>query len=187
MVTNESSSPSTVAELLGLPVEDGIYAQVYLVGSEPSTPSRRRASTRARRVKLGHLDSFLEDARAGASDEAIAKAAGVTSAQVGRWRRERDVGRRRGRPNLAARATSVAVELLGHPFKPVVAHVRTSIIGGRFEPPQYVLRDGLEYELLVELVGVLACVGYDDSELARGLGIRPRDVAVARALGSREA
>lgn len=188
MEAAQQKSPETVAELLGLPVEEGLYAAVYSVGSEPATsrPARSRAP-RARRVVHATLDPFLAEARAGASDRAIATASGASVAQVGKWRRERDVARPRGRPTGPARATSLAVELMGHPFDPVLAEVRTSIVGGHFAPPQYVLRDGLDYEIFVKCVEALVLNGFREDQIALGLGVRHDDVLLALAMSTRAA
>ena len=183
----EQRESLTISELLDLPVEEGVYVETYAVGSEPSSAPRGSSGPRARRVDPRILDRFLPEARAGASDAAIAKSAGVKPDQVARWRRRNDVARTRGRPTRYARAASMAVELMGHPFEPVVAEVRTSILGGRFEPPQYILRDGLDYDLFVELIDALAAAGYRDDELAVGLGVREVDVAIARLLSTRAA
>lgn len=188
MEAAQQKSPETVAELLGLPVEEGLYAPMYSVGSERATsrPPRARAP-RARRVDRATLDPFLAEARAGASDGAIAKASRASVAQVGKWRREHDVVRPRGRPTGPARATSLAVELMGHPFDAVLAEVRTSIVGGRFEPPQYVLRDGIDYELFVQCIEALALHGFREDQIALGLGVRHQDILLALAVSTRAA
>lgn len=182
---DQPQQPATVAELLDLPVEEGLYVETYAVGSEPSRSGSVSPAPRAPRVNPKTLDAYLPAARAGASDAAIAKSAGVKPEQVARWRRLNEVARPRGRPTGVARATSMAVELMGHPFEPVVAEVRTSLLGGRFEPPLFLLRDGLDYDLFVRFVDVLALSGYGDDQVALGLGVRELDIAIARALATR--
>lgn len=179
---DDKKQPATLADLLDLPAEEGLYESRYVAGSEPASGGRAEQQRRTRRVPREKLDPYLAEVRAGASDEAVARAAGVAEAQVARWRRSQHVGRPRGRPTSVMRTTSLAVELLGHPFDPVIADVRSSPLGGRFEAPEYVLRDGLEYELLVQFVEVLALSGYTDGEIATGIGIRQHDVVIARKL-----
>lgn len=186
-MTHDAREPATLAEALDLPAEPGLYESRYEVGSEPVSRPRSSSSRRAARLPEEKLAPYLAEARAGASDAVIARATGATEAQVGRWRRNNNVTRPRGRPNVVARTTSLAVEVLGHPFDPVVAEVAGSRVGGRFEPPEYVLRDGLDYDLFVQLVEVLIISGFAEEEIARGLGVRPKDVVIARLLAGSSA
>lgn len=132
------------------------------------------------------LDEYLPAARAG--ERRGHREVGGREAPTGRVLASAERGRSTSRPADERCACGVdGGRAQGHPFEPVVAEVRTSLLGGRFEPPQFLLRDGVDYDLFVQFVGVLALSGYGDDEVALGLGVRELDVVIACALARRTA
>lgn len=176
----------SVGRALGL--DDREYPATYVPGSEPSSSARRKRSPwRAEPVDPRLLDPLAEHALAGVSDATLARVAHVTTQQVALWRRARGIHKRAGRPGRIQHATTMAVELFGEPFQPVVAQVAHSPVLGRFEPPEYVIRHGLDYAVFARFVRELNDAGHDANELAAGFGVRDLDIAMALALTRPEA
>ena len=184
-VSGEVGSGQTVGDLLGISIDDAQGVGFYDVGSEPVTTTRRvpPPSSKARRVKGRELEAYLAAARGGATDSEIARQAGVSLRRVRRWRQRNGIVRPRGRMPTEMRAVAAATELLSRPFEPVVSHVGDSPVQGRFEPPHYLLRAPLRYDLLCDLIAALRKAGFQPDEIARGIGLRLVDVEHAEALG----
>jgi hypothetical protein len=72
----------------------------------------------------------------------------------------------------------MAVEMFGRPPTPTVMST-ASPVSGAWTPPEYVLRVPLSYDDFAELVTALVNVGFPSEKIARGLGVRSRDVADA--------
>jgi hypothetical protein len=176
--------PRTVAELIGIEPESVVGIRDYTIGTEPTSRSPLRPDRRSKRLARGHLDAFVRDAEAGASDAEIARAAGCSVAQVRRWRLRKGVHHASGRPTVRALTNSLAVVLFGNPFEPVVTHVKSEL-GGLWQPPEYVRREPLDYAAFVEAVTTLITAGFTATKLVRALGVCDRDIDHAIKIGTR--
>ena len=177
-----NSDAGTLRGALGI-VADSPNPLPYYIGSEP-------AACRATRQKPGpyvpataadaRLDGLAGDVAAGVPDATLARRAEVTVSAVQRWRKRRGLSRRRGRPPNAVRLTTYAVDIFGRDPAPVAMEV--SPVRGKWEPPEYLLRQQLDYTAFVDIVGILRSDGLAVVTIARGLGVRERDVTDAAAL-----
>lgn len=174
----------TVGELLNIDPASVVDVGLYIVGSEPVSPRAKKAVVRAQRRSPRLLDAFLRDAQAGATDAEIARAAKCTRAQVRRWRLKRGLRRANGRPSAHDRATAAAVVLFGAPFRPVVSRVKADD-AVPFEPPEYVVREPLDYSGFIRCVVALRNAGIAPGVIAKGLGVRDVDVERAERMGRR--
>lgn len=174
----------TVAERLGISNPDSVGAHFYSVGTEPVTTTPQVRAAKAASFEDSTLEPFKPDMKAGVSDAAIAKQAKTSVAQVRKWRLKQGVRHTPGRPTAATRVYSGAIELLGRPSAPVALPVAQSPVLGRWEAPQYVLRQAMDYEGLVRIVD-LASARFSADEIASALGLRKVDVVIAQRLGER--
>lgn len=175
----------SIGDLLGIEPESVRGLGLYSVGTEPVSTPPPRPRRRARRVARRGLDGFLRDAEAGASDPEIARLACCTTAQVRRWRLSHDIVRPRGRPSTHSRATLAATALFGRPFDPVVCATE-SAVDGCWEPPEYLVREALDYGVFVRCVVALVDTGFCIADLVRGLGVRAQDIEHAVVLGDQD-
>lgn len=142
---------------------------------EGKPKQRKRDRTLQRSISL-KLDELEDEARAGASDAYLARAAGTSVENVRSWRKTKKIRRSSKKEEIIS--TLAALDL-GEGYSPKLHVVDTSIAGGTWEPPEYVLRDALDYTTMARLVYDLVVDGEDVSALAAGLGFRPRDIALA--------
>lgn len=169
----------TVAERLGLHPA-AVNASLYSVGSEPTSRIVRPKKRRAPRVRVT-LDTFLDDAKAGATDAQIARSAGVTASQVRRWRLGHGITRPSGRPTTPQRLSRLAVDVFAQEYIPVL-HEVSSPVSGRWEAPEYLVRTPLKFETFARGVHALADAGFTATTIAEAVGVRERDVVHALAL-----
>lgn len=121
---------------------------------------------------------FKDDARAGVPDKEISRQSGISVPMVIRWRRSRGIHRKDH--TLGEETRAVAVSLLGKHHGDVLHRVGDSAVGGRWTPPEYVLRRPLNYsELARHLYFLDIKMGTGYGELAGAFGIREDDVRVA--------
>lgn len=136
-------------------------------------PQRRGPYMKAAVVDA-ELAPLEADAHAGIPDAVLARRVGLRVTQVRTWRRRRRVSRRRGRPPDHLGTSYLLAHYLGRAI-PAVPHVTISPVGGEWSPPEYTLREPLNYSLFAEVVSSL--VGqYSTHEIARAIGIAERDV-----------
>ncbi len=171
---------STVAEALGLGPDDVRDLEPYQVGHEPAeaAPRGRQTSpgTYASRAEVDDkLERSVLDAQVGVPDEWIGRRVGLSKDQVARWRKRKGIDRKPGRPSSEVVADAMAVDVFGRNPPPCVSRV-DSVVEGQWEPPRYLLRLQLDYTRFAECVSRLIDSGLGPTEIAAGLGVRPRDV-----------
>ena len=151
----------------------------YVV-QRPPARTHKKANYLSRREVDARLAPYLADLRAGAPDAWVAKRAGLTERQVKSARHREDIMRKAGRQPTWRRW--LAVSALGTEPVPMPT---ASAVGGSWEIPQYLMRQGLDYQRLVRVVTAAVEAGMSPDAVAAGLGLRPRDVRHAAALGDR--
>lgn len=167
-------------------VSDALGIDINLVRDLPAFDPRTespptlaaRPPRRGPYLKAAVVDAELApleaDAKAGIPDTVLARRAGFGLAQVRKWRRRRRVSGRRGRPRDHLGTTYLIAHYLGRAV-PAVPHITISPVGGDWSPPEYTLRQPLEYALFAEVVSAL--VGqFSTHQIARAIGIAERDV-----------
>ncbi len=122
-------------------------------------------------------EHFLEDAKAGISDEELARQSGLSRYTIIRWRRERGITRS---PSKNERKKTMALNLFGTDHGDVLHRCDDSPIQGTWQVPEYVLRVPLSYgELCRHLWFLNKKLESSPELLAQAFGIRPRDVETA--------
>ena len=179
----------TVAAALDINIELAAALPDYdpRVETPPRSP---RPTSRGPYKKRDDVDARLEplrlDAVAGVPDQLIARRAGLTREVVRQWRRRERIAGRRGRTPPALGARYALDALLGRDVGALVHFAASSPVGGRWRPPEYVLRRPLRYDAFVEVIS--DAVGrFSTAELAEALGFEERDIVDAVALQARRA
>jgi len=129
------------------------------------------------------LDGLIEEARAGAPDTWLMEKAQVSARTVQRWRRHNNVSRPRGRRRKQD-LVAWAIDVFGDGYNKEL-HTTKSRVLGKFELPEFVLREALDYDALCKTAWELfATCGYTAEEISRAFGIREKDIAMALELQS---
>jgi hypothetical protein len=124
------------------------------------------------------LDPWLEEAKAGAPDQWLSEQSGVPLGAVPRWRNARGI--RRKAPEQV-QEQYYALLGLAKSYDPKL-HVVESELSGSWDPPQYLLREPLNYSTLCRIILHLHLeLEMEDDVIAKALGIRAQDVITARA------
>ncbi len=127
------------------------------------------------------LDSLLDEARAGASDEELARAADVSLTQVRQWREHRGLTPDRRKNQEGVRA----LLHLGAAYDPVVHHVAEGSLLD-FEVPQYVVREALDYTAFARCAHFLFHEAMlSPIQIGQAFGMRTPDVDLAIAAWQR--
>jgi hypothetical protein len=179
---SSSDHAVTVAERLDIDLAAVPELSPFTMGSA-SAPKQSRGKRRSywRRAELDRLlQDYAADAEAGVPDTQIASRVRVTKDQVKQWRRRHGIQGKRGRPPPEVPGRFIANALLGRGPR-AVPH-RTSPVQGRWDVPEYVLRQPLDYGAFMELVAKLADEGFSAELIARGMGVIERDVHLAAEL-----
>lgn len=129
-----------------------------------------------RAAEFARLEGFLEQALRGTPIETIAVLADARLATAVKWRQLRNI-----KPGLTPHQESVsALELFSREVKDHLHRCEESPVGGVFTPPQYVLRQPLEYAEFCRAAHALHTIsGFDVATLSRALGVRATDVDFA--------
>lgn len=169
----------TVADALGIALQEVSQVPPYHVGSEPVTKARGRRTRSGRYTKAAEVDALLEefrpDAEAGVPDEWLGRRVGLSKYQVARWRKRQGIARNPGRRPARRQFEVLAADVFGRNPMPLVVPT-DSPVDGQWEPPKYVLREPLDYGRFAELVHDLVRLGHAPATVAAGLGVRPADV-----------
>jgi hypothetical protein len=143
----------------------------------------RRTHQLSREESFSRLDPFLEEAKAGAPDDWLARKAGVSLEVVLWWRKEKGVVRRRGPQR--AREEVVWAAGFGMDYDPKL-HSAGSDLSGEWSAPEYLLRKPLKYREFCRLVYALHVQLAAGPELiATAFGVRIRDAELALMVWSR--
>ncbi len=124
------------------------------------------------------LDEFLDEARAGAPDEWLARRLGLKAPTVMKWRKARGITRTRGRARQKD-ITAWALDPLGSGYDAKLHATGSDVLLGVWEIPEYILRDPIDYDSLCRLLWELHASGFPHQLMARGIGIREKDVETA--------
>ena len=145
--------------------------------AKPARPPRP-AKSLSLEESTRRLDEFLDEARAGMPDDALARAAGVSRTSVLEWRKLRGVARKKG--HARRREMEVwAADAFGDGYAPDV-HAVDSELRGQWDLPEFLLRQPLRYDLLSRMVHQLVVLGGATCDsIARAFGLRVRDVELA--------
>ena len=168
-------SPSEIVVAFNLPVYDPKHE---------ARPPRRRGA-RGKYKHAAEVDALLapyvEDAIGGVPDRLLAQRTGLSAQQVKQWRSRRRIRGRRGRAPVELGTRFMVAALLGEETNPVPHEF--SVVEGTWRPPAYALRKPLNYELFTSIVGRLRDE-FTAEEIADGIGIEARDVAMATVIGA---
>ncbi len=180
--------PELVAKLKQMPTDDVDFVPRASQPEEPDKPAPRHAKKRHWRGRIRPPssetfpwldDHFLEDAKAGASDDDLSRWSGLSKNTIVRWRRARGI--KRAPKNDQRKA--LALNLFGTDHGDVLHRCDDSPIEGLWEVPEFVLRKPLAYgEMARHLWFLRAKLGSSVKMLAKSFGIRERDVESALAL-----
>lgn len=156
-------------------------------GRQPPAADRaKRGGTtggRSRATAFARLDELIDEATAGASDAALAQAAGVTMESVLAWRKKRKISRRK-KPEQADAV--LALDPTGSTFAAALHEVEEdSIAGGTWELPQFVLRDALNYTEFARLLYEMRSMGEMAETIAAAFGLRVKDITLAEEIWKR--
>ena len=122
------------------------------------------------------LQKYEREARAGLPDAELARMAEVSMSSVRVWRAKLDIKHSRGRDRKATINKAKAIALLGHELGDVLQRVRSSDMQGMWEPPEYLVRLGVNYRKLIEQIAILRDAGYAPEEIAEAHGYTLRTV-----------
>lgn len=167
---------------LGALIEE---AERAVEGTSPKKKSpRRKTNQLSREESFERLEKFLEEAKAGAPDEWLARQAGVSEDSVLWWRRERGIKRKMGAPNKSSSARAL-VAGFGLEYDPQM-HAAESEFSGMWEAPEYILRTPILYHHFCRHMYALhVLLGVGPELLGESFGVRPRDAELAVAVWSR--
>jgi hypothetical protein len=138
------------------------------------SPAEKSKAKPARKSAAARLDQFLAEAQAGASDDYLIRASGASQADVRSWKKRHKIGR----PKRDTVEQMNALDL-GDQYQPHLHTTHDGVAGGKWEIPQYVLREPIDYSSLCRLVFDLKSNGEDTETLAAALGLRPTDIELA--------
>lgn len=125
------------------------------------------------------LDAYTTQAESGVLDTVLAKHVGVTRTAVKKWRASRGIHRPRG-PRSASAQTATAIRLLGSPITPDPLHrTMTSVVGGQWSPPEFLLRQPIDYTQFARLSRSLLDQGYRIHEISMAFGFGEQDIETA--------
>ena len=122
------------------------------------------------------LRKFEREARTGLPDAELARMAEVSVSSVRFWRAKLGIVHSRGRDRKATIDTAKAMALLGNDLGDVLQRVRESDLDGMWEPPEYLVRLGVNYRKLIEQIAALRDLGYAPEEIAEAHGYTLRTV-----------
>lgn len=126
------------------------------------------------------LDRFEAEARAGAPDVWLRQHAEVSSVAVASWRRRRGITRYRRKNSEVA---SWALDLLRSGYNAELHTTSSTVLHGLWEPPEFVLRQALNYDEFCRLVYKL--LRDETAEvIAAAFGVRESDIEIAAQLYS---
>lgn len=131
----------------------------------------------SRRDDYERLDRLAQEALGGADDQWLAAHANVTPQVVQAWKKKRKI-------RVSRKEAVDALDPYLRGWK-TVAHRLTkgSVVGGRFEIPQMLLREPIHYDSFCKAVHVLhRDLEWSPEEIGLALGFRTRDVEMALAL-----
>jgi hypothetical protein len=131
------------------------------------------------------LDGFEKEARAGLPDVEIARVANVSVTAVASWRHRRKIQHRRSSGRRADASVAYALNLIGEPLQDVTQRVRHSSLEGQWQPPEYLVRDGVHYNKLMEQLHVLTRHGFLVEDIAEAHGYTVQTVEQALAVYER--
>lgn len=184
----DDATEATLADAFGIDIEATSTLPEFVLGREPL---RYRFRPRiGNYMPAEELDALLgpyeADIRAGVPARLVGRRLGLSASVVSHWRRARGIERRPGPAKRSVEAKFLARTLVAN-ARPAVAHGTTALSKATWSMPEYVLREPLHYDTLVDIVGVLVEAGMEVEKIAAGLGIAVRDVQIAREVHAREA
>jgi hypothetical protein len=187
-VSNERSLPGSVRGRLSSIVSEAekLVAdkeRLHQVLKERRRPRQKPKPSRpkAQDESFKDLDAFLEEARAGMPDEALARAANVSMAAVLLWRKARDLKRKKGWERRKEMEIW-AVDAFGDGYVSDIQALQSEV-KGIWDLPEYVLRKPLEYDQLTRALYFLHVeMPMPIDSLASAFGLRERDVEMAIAI-----
>lgn len=154
---------------------------------KPSVPNTDPRHKRPRK-KLSvqemerRLDVYEDEARAGLPDGELARLTGIGVRAVRSWRAKRKIQRSRSGPRELGEA-KVAMNLLGEPLEDVLQRSVGSATRGRWEPPQYLIRQGVDYDQLCWQIYLMHKVlGLSLEEICQAHGYTMKTVSDALAI-----
>lgn len=155
------------------------HDRTYEPAAEPPAPRPRKAPKLGREESFARLDVLIQEARAGAPDEWLARHAHVAPDAVLYWRKARQIRRPTGRAR-AQQKSMWALDLLGGSSFQAPMHPARSDFDGLWESPEYVLRRPMNYRELCRMVYTLnITLGAGPELICEALGLRERDVELA--------
>lgn len=164
---------------------DAIIAAAERGEEAKQTRSRtvKRTAQLSKEESFERLDLFLEEARAGAPDEWVAKQAAVALDTVMFWRKDRGIKRKRGAVRTSEQKIWAAG--FGMQYDPQM-HAAASDLQGAWEAPEYLLRTPVLYnEFCRHLHALHALLGTGPELLGEAFGVRTRDAELALAVWGR--
>lgn len=136
-------------------------------------PTKRQYFTNDEVNKI--LDGYRLAITAGQTDDEVAKATGISTRTIQRWRLQ--VGLQRA-PRPSKRVEEInAISAFGEHLQDVKHRTRSSAVDGKWQPPAFVTRQVLDYSLFLRALD--ACTrlaGMTEAEVAQALGVTPLSV-----------
>lgn len=177
----------TLADAFGIDIEAICALPEFVLGQEPLRYRSRPLI--GNYMPAAELDAILgpyeADIRAGVPARIVGRRLGLSASVVSHWRRAKKIERRPGPAKRGVEARFLARTLVAN-APPAVAHETTALSHGTWSMPEYVLREPLHYDTLVDIVGVLVEAGMAVERIAAGVGIAVRDVQIALEVHARE-
>lgn len=163
-----------------MPADTDLTERIRRIEGQAATPKPRSpTATRSKKYAFAQLDELRAEALAGASNEALARAAGVPATMVQEWRRARGIRRNTRKDRVLADA-ALALDPTGtNSDTPLHDVDENSLPGGAWEVPQFLLREMINYTGLARLVYELRSSGETIESVASAFGFRTRDVILA--------
>lgn len=126
--------------------------------------------------KNRRLEALRSDMVNGMSDKEVSDLTGIPARSVQRWRLANGLRKPKGF-EAKQLADVFAISTLGEALGDVRQRARRSVVNGVWEPPAFVVRQHLDYDLFLRLLYVgKRVLGMSEDELGKALGVTPKSI-----------
>ena len=146
-------------------------------------PEKRTYATEAEVDR--RLESLRTDIANGMTDAQASVLTGLSARTIQRWRLRHGLKKPKG---FQARelAEVYAISTLGEALGDARHRTRRSVVDGRWEPPVFVVREHIDYDLFLRVLDAAHRVlGVSENDLVKALGMSPRTIEQGLAIYER--
>ncbi len=122
------------------------------------------------------LDALRFEISSGMGDDEVAKRTGLSTRTIQRWRLQQGLQKPKGAVGKQLEDI-YAISTFGEALGDVKQRTTSSSVGGTWEPPVFVTRQHLDYDLFLRVLDASSrLLGLSEEELCHGLGMSPRSI-----------